>query len=89
MISSYFFKKSKTPCKIKAAAFSSNFLIFLLVFMSKLLAKLKAPSLENLSSHIVIGFEIFFDKFIAKSLADCEDRLSDPSKFIGFPMTIP
>jgi hypothetical protein len=37
----------------------------------------------------VIGIVIFFDKFIAKSFADCEDSLGDPSKFIGLPITIP
>jgi len=39
-----------------------------LVFKS--LVILKAPSLESLSSHNVIGIVIYFDKFFAKSIDD-------------------
>ena len=77
------------PCNINEAAFWSNFSIFLDVFMSKLLDKLKAPSLDSLSSHIAIGIEILFDRYLAKSFADCAEEPFEPSMLIGFPTMIP
>ena len=51
--------------------------------------KLNAPLLESLSSHMAIGMVIFFDRFIARSFADWDELLEDPSKLIGLPITIP
>ena len=56
--------------KVNCAEFSSNFFTFLLVFTDKSRDRLKAPSLESLSSHNVIFSVTSFDKLIAKSLAD-------------------
>ena len=67
----------------------SKFFTLLLVFMPKSLVILNDASLERRSSHIVIGIVIYFDKFLEKSLADCEDLLKEPSILIGLPTTIP
>ena len=57
--------------------------------MSKLLDKLKAPSLDNLSSHRLTGTETLFDRYLAKSFADCADGPLEPSILMGFPIMIP
>ena len=75
------------PCNINEAAFWSNFSTFLDVFTSKSLDKLNAPSLDNLSSHIVIGIETLFDKCLAKSFADWKEGPFDPSMFIAVSYT--
>ena len=77
------------PWRIKAAEFLSKFFILLETFMLKPLTKLKAPSLESLSSHMLIGIVTFVDIFFAKSIADCADFPEEPSILIGFPMMIP
>ena len=65
--------KSNAPCKIKAAANLSISFSLLLTFISNSLDKLKAPTVDNLSSHKDTGISIFFEILIAVSFAVCAD----------------
>ena len=83
------FKKSIAPCNIKVAAFSSIFFSLLLTLISNWLERLKAPTVDNLSSHKQIGKLKFFSIFLEVSLTDCAQSVNDTSKNIEKNFNLP